>query len=769
MDIIRHPIIPQKGKAWHLFMHPYFTKQASNVVSEYLDNFTEKGQTILDPFCGTGVTAIEALALRRKAVMVDLNPLATFITEQTVKKINTERFKKEFSHIQDTIGDRIIKIDNLNKNELGKETFEFWYPKGIRLPNNSDIEFVEELWTKRQLLGLSILWNSINNISDLSIRDQMKMVFSATISRVNITYNLSKSRQVGDKIKLGDGGSALFAQYRYWKPKHITELKVWDRFKDRFIRTLKAKEKWNNILGDYSVDNNFKIITGSVLDIRKYLDDGSIDYVYTDPPYGGNIAYLDLSTMWNAWLGFNISKDQRDQEIIEGGDLDKSQENYELLLTHSIQEISKVLKRDGWLSLVFAHKKLEFWNTIIDAGENTGLEFKGSTFQPTNNSSIHYKKNPANVLCSQRIATFQKTNKKSLKDKPDDLKEYILNELERACVEGDGASIDVLYNRVLDKLHDNKMIGEAKKAGYLTLEPLLTNKDLFDYNSYTKLYYVKAGKNNSQIYVKDYFKSGDEFKTILKETLYEKPLTLDEISKEVFSVFEKDVRFPIQKRDLEEVLQTVAYKNHKNGKWTLISAEQVDLQLDYVTNHKLAKINGEGLSHSEIIFRLYQIGMHLGFHSWIGKREQETASFAGKKFGDLSLSTLPIKSAKKPQLKKIEQIDMIWFDRLGIPRYAFEVEESTQITTGIERFLSLLDINIDVSGNLYIITPKSRSRKLAGVIVTSKYFGGPIYVENKVGFIYKEDLLEFYDTHIDTEFKETDLKVIFNRISSPKT
>lgn len=34
--MINHSIKPEKGKAWHIYMHPYFTKQASNVVREYL-------------------------------------------------------------------------------------------------------------------------------------------------------------------------------------------------------------------------------------------------------------------------------------------------------------------------------------------------------------------------------------------------------------------------------------------------------------------------------------------------------------------------------------------------------------------------------------------------------------------------------------------------------------------------------------------------------------------------------------------------------------
>lgn len=235
----------------------------------------------------------------------------------------------------------------------------------------------------------------------------MKYVFSATMSKVNLTY-WDNPQRGGE-----GGGTSIFGAYRYHRPKKATELNVWKNFAARFKYILKGKEIWQGQLGDIDVSNNLKVICGSATELSKYVEEGSIDYVYTDPPYGGNIAYIDLSTMWNAWLGFEVPRESHEKEIIEGGELDKSQDDYEILLTESLKQISKVLKKNAWMSIVFAHKKLEFWNTIIDASENGGLEFKGSTFQPTNNTSVHYKKNRANVLCSQRIASFEKTLKRS--------------------------------------------------------------------------------------------------------------------------------------------------------------------------------------------------------------------------------------------------------------------------------------------------------------------------------------------------------------------
>ena len=100
MEIINYPIKPQKAKSWHFRSHPYFTKQASNVVAAYIEHYSKKGDTILDPFGGTGVTAIEALRLKRKVIILDINPLACFLVKQTCAKIDTTAFVQAFNHIE---------------------------------------------------------------------------------------------------------------------------------------------------------------------------------------------------------------------------------------------------------------------------------------------------------------------------------------------------------------------------------------------------------------------------------------------------------------------------------------------------------------------------------------------------------------------------------------------------------------------------------------------------------------------------------------------
>ncbi|MEK7777872.1 MAG: DNA methyltransferase, partial [Chloroflexota bacterium] len=64
VEPIRRAFTPEKAKAWHSKLHPYYTKQPSNVVAEYIHHFCPRGGLVVDPFCGTGVTGVEALTTR---------------------------------------------------------------------------------------------------------------------------------------------------------------------------------------------------------------------------------------------------------------------------------------------------------------------------------------------------------------------------------------------------------------------------------------------------------------------------------------------------------------------------------------------------------------------------------------------------------------------------------------------------------------------------------------------------------------------------------
>ena len=572
---INRAILPHKAQQWHFKIHPYFTKQASNVVRAYIENFSKKGDTILDPFCGTGVTAIESLSTRRKTINVDIAPLAIFLTKQTcIAPVDLDSFQKSFDKLKGTLRETIKFVREVSDRKIEGYEIKEWYPRNVRLPSNSDFEFVEDLYDKRQLIVLAKLLKEIEKIKDPVIKDLMKFVFSGTIARANLTYNLSTTR---GEARLGDGGSSVFAQYRYWKPKRRVILDVWDRFEYRFESVRKAKEASNELIGDfYKEGDTFKAYVESATNLSKFIKEKSIDYIYTDPPYGAHIAYLDLTTMWNAWLGFKIKEEDRKLEVIEGGDQKHTKEDYLNLLNQSIVEMYKVLRKAAWLSLVFQHKETWLWYAIRDAAKDAGFEYVNTVTQPTHTTSIHKKKNPLKVLGGQLIINFKKSKSLYSGIEPEALPaiKVILNAAEREIIRTGGATLEEIMQSVVPELFEAKLIDKfaLKTAGDVS-ELLIKEFEL----GLDDRWHLKK-ENEKRI--GHYLPTKDKIRYYLISFLRrEKKADFDKIVASILPLLINEHQ-PPPKKDILSVLEKIAVS--RNGRlWELKRPEEIIIQNEF--------------------------------------------------------------------------------------------------------------------------------------------------------------------------------------------
>ena len=301
---IRRSIVPKKASAWHRNIHHYFTKQPANVVGEYIQHFTNPGDVVLDPFLGSGVTALAGVELGRRVIGVDLSEFACFLSKETVRgPINVSALAAALDEIAQapfettTVGEYLDSIFKLSDASRRKLPIPYWYPKGVKCPPDSDFDVVEEMFDRAQLVAYSVLLHHIKAVEDEATRGQLMLALSATMARANLTYNMSTTRGVG---RTGDGGAAIFAQYRYWKPKTFVVLNVWDRYTWRVKETITAKKKWNALLRGRTAFDSCEIHEGSATDL-KMVHDNSVDYIGFEPtaseraqevicaPYGGSV------------------------------------------------------------------------------------------------------------------------------------------------------------------------------------------------------------------------------------------------------------------------------------------------------------------------------------------------------------------------------------------------------------------------------------------------------------------------------------------------
>src|SRR5207302_10286255 len=82
LRVIDAPIPAERQSAKrHYGVHPYFTRRPYNVVRQYIQHYSREGDRILDPFGGSGGTAIEAFLSNRIGIQNDINPRANFIAQ----------------------------------------------------------------------------------------------------------------------------------------------------------------------------------------------------------------------------------------------------------------------------------------------------------------------------------------------------------------------------------------------------------------------------------------------------------------------------------------------------------------------------------------------------------------------------------------------------------------------------------------------------------------------------------------------------------------
>lgn len=482
------PTLPVRKNAAkrHFGVHGYFTKQSWNVVAEYIRNFSSYGDLVLDPFGGSGVTAVEAMMNNRRAINIDINPFAVFLVEALIEPVDLGELADAF----ESITEKYKAKEPKTKEEIKKAISKYPQPKPLVLPKGSDVPTVDKLFSKKQLACLGFLKYLILKQKNKSIKKVLLLMFSGLVTRINLTYHNSKSSGTGD--------AAAFRYYRYRIAPSPTELDIIHTFTNRYKRVVKAKKEMEYFINEDTI-SNIKVIKGSATDLS-FIENESVDYIYTDPPYGKKIPYLDLSIMWNAWLDLDVSDEDYDLEAIEGGEHNKSKKEYNELIAKSIEEMFRVLKYDRWLSFVFAHKDPEFWHLIIETAEKCGFEYAGAVAQKNGQTSFKKRQNPFTVLSGQLIINFKKVRSPRAILKANlgmQISEIIIQTVEGIIAKNDGATLEEINDELIIKGLELGFLDLLRKE-YTDLTPLLLQS--FDYNPDTEQFVLKANsKFASQI------------------------------------------------------------------------------------------------------------------------------------------------------------------------------------------------------------------------------------------------------------------------------
>ncbi|OHB63824.1 MAG: hypothetical protein A2Y77_01275 [Planctomycetes bacterium RBG_13_62_9] len=459
--------------ARHYGVHPYFTRRPPNVVRAYIQRYSREGDVVLDPFGGTGVTAIEAMLLGRRAIHNDLYPFANFITQNIADTTLRSVFplREAFYRVHRKCSQALAEIEN-SENAARQWSRQLPLPENIRLPRTSDAEFFHEMFTPRQLAGLALIKQAIDEEPEAVVRGALLLAWSASMAKLNRTFLSAKGRAPSR------GGSSIFSIYRYKLASQCVELPIWETFRGRFLNVVAAKEEvlqkrscWEGLSGGArTLDSrrDLRVMAYDAADLDQVLKPASVDYIFTDPPYGAFISYLDLSILWNHWLGFSTTDETRERETIVGGELDHTEDHYKQSLARSIETCLSLLRPDRWFSIVFQHWDVSYFATILETASQAGAELKAAIIQTGDVIwSMHKKKNSESVLAGEMIITFYKPAKarrarqqsKGHNAQSDPV--AVLSDVFETCLSNgeDSFTSEALFNRLVIEMWQRRALG----------------------------------------------------------------------------------------------------------------------------------------------------------------------------------------------------------------------------------------------------------------------------------------------------------------------
>lgn len=735
-----------KGHSPMYVMHKYWARKPHNVVSEYIKNYTVESDIVLDPFVGSGVTALESIKLGRRAVGTDLNPMAIFISRMTGRPFDLDSIRRAFTRISDRcreqiesfyqtecakcrvpatilacVWDRVenqlkeiryscphckkrlrkkpSKDDLASLRRVERRPIRTWYPKN-EFPEG--ITFAQgrreagphfyDLFTKRNLHALSLLWAAIQAEKAEPVREMMSFAFTSMVHLASKMTPVRPTRPF----------SSFWALNSYWVPPVYMESNVWmlyDNAVNHRQGMLAAKEnsnaeipRWKEAkeFGGLEDDANIFLKVHNALELTKIIPDGSIDYVFTDPPYGGAVPYAELSTLWALWKGFTIN--YTDEITIND---EKNFEYYHKMLQAAFRQVFRILKNGKYLTVTFHSTDIKVWNSIINAVVLAGFDLEKIVYQPPARPSAKGLLVPYGSAVGDYYIRFRKPESAKAAETPTVTEE----QYEKAVVE---AAKKILAERGEPTAYTyilNGIIVELKKAGALLAGKRNPNDVMKDHVG--KDFVLVEAESGKTVGKKWWFKDpssvpyldrevplSDRLETAIVGVLHQKiKASFDDVLQEVFMKFPNALTPETQK--VVDLLEEYA-KPTSDGKWALKPI-----------------VHTRESEHSRIIFGLISLARKAGYLVTVGTREQGEA-FEGKKLGaHISEPKLDLKGVPESNIERINQIDVIWYNKKGI-QAIFEVENTTAITEALVRGSNLPAGPV----RRFIVLPEEREKLL---------------------------------------------------------
>lgn len=497
-----------EGKNDPIYMaHTYHTKVPYKAIMRYILHYTKPGDIVLDGFCGTGMTAVaaqkcgdvtsqeeymisrqapNALFGRRRCIVNDLSPIATFLASNYVTETQedlTEKIESTIANAEaelgwmyktrhtgnqhtssgqnDTLGtiNYTIYSDVFICPSCGKEIV-FWDVAVVREEGKildrfrcqncgaelkkTDCDRAKETIEDPQIESLVVYTKQVPVIINYTymgkryekIPDEDDLSLISKINKLKSRYYVpTQPLPEGYNTEQPKRSNGIYYVHELFTNRNLLALcKIFSSLstnKEKFVFTsvlqnatkmykFRTDGKGGIVTGTLYIpalnqeNNVFNLIRGKLNSMKKaqyccdetycmvstnsttceMMPENCIDYIFTDPPFGANINYSELSFLWESWL--NVITNNETEAIVNATQ-GKALLDYQLLMEKCFREYYRVLKPGRWMTVEFHNSQNAVWNAIAEALLRAGFivadvrtldKKQGSFKQVTTNTAV---------------------------------------------------------------------------------------------------------------------------------------------------------------------------------------------------------------------------------------------------------------------------------------------------------------------------------------------------------------------------------------------
>ena len=268
-----------------------------------------------------------------------------------VYSVGNKRFEKNADDYDRTLLERIKNF----KNNYFVPTYKLPEGYNTQQPKNAqNICYVHQFYTLRNLIALSSFFDKIDRSA---LPNKIKFIFTGMVNRSTKMNRI----HVSNYFYGGGGWNAGHLKGTLYIPNLPIETSILEQIEDKLNGYLRAIPYL-----PLQLDNGLYV--GSAEEIPTNND--SIDYIFTDPPFGANIMYSELNILPEAWL--KVLTNSHTEAIVNPVQ-EKNFVFYLDMMTKSYAEYYRILKPGKWMTVEFSNTNAGIWNSIQQAITKAGF------------------------------------------------------------------------------------------------------------------------------------------------------------------------------------------------------------------------------------------------------------------------------------------------------------------------------------------------------------------------------------------------------------